>query len=77
MGGITYIIKNASNQTQALNDFTVDIDQVIHDFLRRGGKRVKNTVGFIVLGVVSLYRIIAIRVAKFNFIQRILEKIQL
>lgn len=77
IGGIVYIIKKASIQSEIESDFTVDIDLVIHDFLRKGGKRIKNTFGFIILSILSLYRIIAARISKVNFIQKLLEKIQL
>lgn len=76
-GGIAYIIKKAIHQSDLSDQYTIDIDQVIHEFLRRGGKSVKNTFGFIILGILSLYRIIATRIAKVNIIQRVLEKIQL
>jgi hypothetical protein len=77
LGGIVYVIKKANKENELSQEYTTDIDQVLHDFLRSGGKRVKNTFGFIILGILSLYRIISSRIAKINIIQKVLEKIQL
>ena len=76
IGGMVYIIKKASTQTTLSEDYNIDIDQVINDFLRAGGKRVKNTIGFIILGIISLYRIVVARISKINIVQKILEKTQ-
>lgn len=77
VGGIVYIIKKANKKNDLPDQYTIDIDNTVHDFLRSGGKRVKNTFGFTILGILSLYRIIATRISKINIIQKVLEKVQL
>lgn len=77
MFSIYRIYKNASNQTIIDNDYVIDIDQSINDFLRNGGRDIRKTFGFIILSIVSLYKITTQSIKNNKFTQRIFDKIQL
>jgi hypothetical protein len=75
--GIYRIYQKASNHAMIDDDYTIDIDHSIHDFLRNGGRSVRKTFGFIILSIVSLYKITTQSIKNNKLTQRIFDKIQL
>jgi hypothetical protein len=71
-----HIYRIALSRSDIDENYTIDIDQSITDFLRDGGRATRKTFGFIILSIVSLYKI-TIQLTKNNkLVQKIFDKIQ-
>jgi hypothetical protein len=74
--GMYHIYRIALSRSDIDENYTIDIDQSITDFLRDGGRATRKTFGFIILSIVSLYKI-TIQLTKNNkLVQKIFDKIQ-
>jgi hypothetical protein len=74
--GMYHVYRQANLQSDIDEDYTIDIDQSITDFLREGGRKTKKTFGFVILGTISLYKILIHRIKNNNLVQKIFDKIQ-
>lgn len=70
-----YRIRNRQHDVPL--DYVLDVDNGIQKILKQSSKFLKNVFGFIILGCVSLYRMIAHALKNHTFIQKIFQKIEL
>lgn len=68
--------KHRNENTTEHEELVIDADTYIHQTLRKGGKVLKNTSGFIVLGMLSLYKILLQQIRKNKLTQKIFNKLQ-
>ena len=74
--GMYRIYQNASSNTLVDENYVIDIDQSIIDFLRNGGRNIKKTFGFVILSIASLYKIIIQLLKNNKLTQKVFDKIQ-